>query len=366
MDEREIQMVADVIRSGWVTQGPKVEEFERVVAAYVGAKHAVAISSCTTALHLALLAHGVGPGDEVILPSLTFIATANAVIYTGARPVFADIDPVTCNITAEGIDVAVTGRTKAILPVHQMGLPADLDAIREVAKRHRLSVIEDAACALGSSYKGKKIGASGNIACFSFHPRKIVTTGEGGMVVADDPEMAGRLRRLRHQGMSISDLDRHRAARVVTEEYGEVGFNYRMTDIQAAVGLAQMEKLDAILETRRSLAARYDTAFDSMESVRRPHVPSYARHNFQSYWIEVLPGARLTRDALMEKLLENGIATRRGIMAIHREKPYRELATRPLPATERVADNTLLIPIFPSMTDDDQARVIETIRRTLG
>ncbi len=365
LGDEEKTAAARVIDSGWVTQGPKVVEFEETVARYVGSRHAIATTSCTTALHAALTVSGIGPGDEVILPSLSFIASANAVSYCGAKAVFVDIDPETCNIDPEKIEDAIGPKTRAIMPVHQMGLPADLDPIRDIAKKHNLLLIEDAACAIGSEYKGVRIGGHGSIACFSFHPRKIITTGEGGMITTDDALLAEKLKRFRHHGMSVSDIERHRANTVIVETYPELGYNYRMTDIQAAIGVEQMKKLPSILEKRRRRAERYNSGLWEIPHVRVPRIPSYARHNYQSYWIELKESAPVDRNTLMARLLERGIATRRGIMAIHREACYRDEAVK-LPHTERMTDNTLLLPLYPSLTDTEQDYVIESIKQILG
>ncbi|MDA8082863.1 MAG: DegT/DnrJ/EryC1/StrS family aminotransferase [Nitrospiraceae bacterium] len=355
---------AAVIRSGWVSQGPKVQEFEEKFAAYVGASYAVATTSCTTALHAALAVSGIGPGDEVVVPSLSFIATANAVVHAGATPVFADIDPDTCNVTAGTVEKMITRKTKAVMPVHQMGLPVDLDPMIDLCRRHNLLLIEDAACAIGSEYKGKRIGGHGNIACFSFHPRKIITTGEGGMITTNDFSMAGKLRRFRHHGMSVSDAERHAADRVIIETYPEIGYNYRMTDIQAAIGIEQLKKLGTIIDLRREAAGKYDQAFEGNHFLRVPHVPDGIFHNYQSYWIEILPSAPLTRDELMDMMLKKGISTRRGIMAIHLEQCYRRDALS-LPMTERITGNTVLLPIYPAMNEAELVAVVQEIRNLL-
>ena len=357
LGKEEEEAAASAIRSGWVSQGPLVKEFEDRFADYVGAKYAIATTSCTTALHSGLAISGIGPGDEVVVPSLSFIATANAVVHAGATPVFADIDPETCNITAGTVEAVITSRTKAVMPVHQMGLPVDLEPIAALCRERGLILIEDAACAIGSEYKGKRIGGHGNIACFSFHPRKIITTGEGGMITTDDPETAVRLRRFRHHGMSVSDIERHTADRIIIEAYPEIGFNYRMTDIQAAIGLEQMKKLDMIIGRRRDVALDYDKALGLIPWLRIPKVPTYAFHNYQSYWIEILEASPISRDDLMQYLLDKGIATRRGIMAIHREECY-GLRRTFLPSTERLADNALLLPLYPLMTIQESEYVI--------
>ena len=352
---------AEAIRSGWVSQGPKVKEFEEMFAGYVGARYGVATTSCTTALHAALVASGINTGDEVIVPSLSFIATANAVVHASAIPVFADIDPDTCNVTVKTIEKVITKKTKAVMPVHQMGLPVDLDPIMDLCEKRGLVLIEDAACAIGSEYKGKKIGGHGNIACFSFHPRKIITTGEGGMITTNDPEIAERLRKLRHHGMSVSDVERHDSKKIVIERYFEIGYNYRMTDIQAAIGIEQLKKLPFIIERRRRIAEVYNRELKNIKFIRVPEIPDYAFHNYQSYWIELLDSTPVSRDELMQKLLDKGIATRRGIMAIHMEECYKKYYV-PLPETERVTTNTILLPLYPAMTIEEQAYVIQCIR----
>jgi len=365
LGEEEIYLVAQVIDSGWVSQGPKVAEFEEIFAHYVGSRYAVATTSCTTALHAALSVSSIGPGDEVILPSLSFIATANSVLYCGAKPVFVDVDPETCNIDAAKIENAVTTKTRAIMPVHQMGMPADLDSIKAIAKKKNLLIIEDAACAIGSEYQNTKIGGYGNIACFSFHPRKIITTGEGGMITTDDRATAERLRRFRHHGMSVSDIERHMANTVIIETYPELGYNYRMTDIQAAIGIEQMKKLPSILDARKQRARIYDTELGNIPHIRIPKVPSYARHNYQSYWIELLDPAPVDRNTLMAKLLEKGIATRRGIMAIHREPCYGAYSGMHLPNTDKLTENTLLLPLYPRLSDEEQTFIINSLKEIL-
>ncbi len=365
LGEEEKQVVSQVIESGWVSQGPKVAEFEERFAEYVGARYAVATTSCTTALHAAIAVSGLGPGDEVIVPSLSFIATANSVVYCNAIPVFADIDPETCNIDVEKIEGAITKKTKAIMPVHQMGLPADLDSIQKIADKYNLIVIEDAACAIGSEYKGKKIGGHGNIACFSFHPRKIITTGEGGMITTDDPEIAARLRRFRHHGMSVSDIERHVANKIIIETYPDLGYNYRMTDIQAAMGLEQVKRLPFIIKMRRQIAGIYDEELSKIPYVRVPQVPTYAFHNYQSYWIELLESAPVDRNMLMSKLLEKGIATRRGIMAIHMEPYYKGYSRLSLPTTEKITMNTVLLPLYPTLSSEEQSYITNSLKEIL-
>jgi len=361
---QEEEAVIKALRSGWVSQGPRVAEFERKFADYVGAPYAIAVSSCTTALHLALLTAGVKHGDEVLCPSLSFIATANAIVYAGAVPVFVDVDERTYNMDPNCIESAITARTKSILLAHQVGLPAQIDEIADIASRYGLVVIEDAACAVGAEYKGRRIGRPHTLlACFSFHPRKILTTGEGGMIATADEEAAARLRRLRQHAMTASDVARHGSSTVVIESYDEVGYNYRMTDLQAAVGLVQLERLDGMLARRRELAERYSERFSSMLWLRPPQEPADCRHNFQSYMMQLTGDAPIARDELMQELLNRGISTRRGIMAIHREVPYRtEEWEMRLPVTNRVTDTTLILPLFHEMTDEEQNYVIENLK----
>ncbi len=356
--------VLEVLRSGWVSQGPKVAEFEKRFAEYVGAAHAIAVSSCTTALHMALMAAGIEPGDEVLCPSLSFIATANSIRYCGATPIFVDVDPVTYNIDPAKIEAAITPKTKGILIVHQIGLPSDIAAIAAIAKRHNLALVEDAACAIGSEYDGKRIGMPHTLmACFSFHPRKILTTGEGGMITTADATIADRLRKMRQHAMSVSDLARHSSTQVVSESYPEVGYNYRMTDMQAALGLVQLQRLDEMIVRRRQLAMRYSEALANISWMLPPVEPVGYRHNFQSYMVRLTNGAPMTRDQFMQELLNRGISSRRGIMASHRELPYAEERwTKELKESEAVTDNCIILPLYHTMTEEDQDYVIESIR----
>ena len=356
----EAEAVAATIASGWLSQGPRVKAFEEAFAARVGAAHAVATTSCTTALALALHAVGVGPGDEVIVPSHSFIATANAVWHCGGEPVFADIDPRTYNLDADAAERAITKRTRAIMPVHQVGLPADMDAFLALAERHGLALVEDAACAIGAEYRDRPIGSLPTLACFSLHPRKVITTGEGGMITLQDEALAERLRRLRAHGMSLSDLARHSARKVTFEAYPERGFNYRMTDMQAALGLCQLDALDWILQRRRELAARYTAALSHVPHVEPPYDPPYARRTWQSYCVRIGPGAAVSRDELMGLLLADGIATRRGVMSIHCEDSYSSAGTD-LSQTEAAGNETLMLPLFPDLSEREQDRVIERI-----
>jgi perosamine synthetase len=356
----EAAAVAEVIASGWVSQGPRVQAFEEAFAARVGAPEAVATTNCTTALQLALYVSGVGPGDEVIVPSLSFIATANSVWQCGARPVFADVDPRTYNLDPAAAERAITPRTRVIMPVHQLGLPADMDAFLELGERRGLMIVEDAACAIGAGYKGRPIGSLGTLACFSLHPRKVITTGEGGMIAVHDPEVGARLRRLRQHAMDVSDLARHAAREVVVESYPERGFNARMTDMQGALGLCQLQALDDILSRRRYLAARYSAAIAGIPGLSPPYDPLYAKRTWQSYCVRIDPRAALDRAELMRRLLADGIATRRGVMAIHQEGAYPE-EPADLPHTEAAARDTLMLPLFADLSEEQQDYVIDRL-----
>jgi dTDP-4-amino-4,6-dideoxygalactose transaminase len=359
----EVEAAGQAILSGWLSQGPRVQEFEHRIAQYVGASEGVATSNCTTALHLALLAAGVRSGDEVICPSFSFIATANAILYAGATPVFVDIDPATYNIDPALVEAAITLRTRAIVPVDQIGLAADIPAVREIAARHGLTVVEDAAPSLGATVGGVRVGGLSDFTCFSFHPRKSITTGEGGMVTTNDPSAAARLRQLRSHGASTSDLARHSAGTTDLEEYAELGFNYRMTDIQAAIGIVQLGRLEGILTERRRLAERYGELLADVDAVEPPQEPAGCLHTYQSYCVR-LPAGR--RASVMSELAAAGIASRRGVMAIHMEPLYRSLQPElSLPETERASADTMLLPLFVGMTDDDQGLVVETLARSL-
>src|SRR5438477_2851581 len=367
LTEEEARAPYESIKSGWVTQGPKVAEFEKAVAAYVGAKHGVATTSCTTGLHLALAAAGIGAGDEVIVPSFTFIASPNAVLYTGATAVFCEIDPRTFNIDPNDVEKRITKKTKAIMPIDQIGLACDIDAINAIAKKHGLDVVEDAAPAIGEEYQGRKVGSNAHQTVISFHPRKVITTGEGGMITTDDDAVADRARKLRAHGMSVSDLERHKADRVIIDEYNELGFNYRMTDIQASIGLVQIAKLDELLRVRRAKARRYNEELAEIKGIEIPYVPPYAAHTYQSYCLRLTKECRLDREDLMTNLLHRGIATRRGVMASHLEKTYASRQGRAsLPVTEEATKTTMLIPLFAQMTDEEQTWVIDSLREELG
>lgn len=371
MGEAEAEAAKRPILSGWITQGPEVAAFEQEFATLTGATHACAVANCTAALHLALLALGVGAGDEVITVSHSYIATANSIRYCGAEPVFVDIEPHTRNIDATLIAAAITPRTKAIMCVHQLGMPCDLAAVVAIGRAHGLPIIEDAACASGSAIiidgETEFIGRPrGDIACFSFHPRKVISTGDGGMLTTNNPQYDAAFRLLRQHGMSVNDRARHGSREVVFEDHSMIGYNYRMTDIQAAVGREQLKRLPAIVAQRRALAARYDEQLSAVAGLGLPEEPGWARSNWQSYAV-YLPKWCAQR-AVMQYLLDNGIASRRGIMCIHREVPYQRAAGFCLPHSEWAQDRSIILPLYPQMTEDEQeyvcAAVAEACRQT--
>jgi dTDP-4-amino-4,6-dideoxygalactose transaminase len=357
----ESAALAEVIESGWVAQGPRVAAFEQKFAGMVHADHAVAVSNCTTALHLSLIVAGIGAGDEVVVPSFSFIATTNAPVYVGARPVFADVDRLTGNLTAETIEAVLTPATRAVILVHQGGVPADTASIRALCDAHGIVVIEDAACAAGSTYQGRPVAADAVLAAWSFHPRKLITTGEGGMVTTSNEAFAARARILREHAMDVSAAERHRSTLPPAERYVEVGYNYRMTDLQAAVGIVQLDRLDAIIARRREIAARYQQVFAGIDGLRAVTDPAWGTTNYQSFWIEVGAPFPLDREQLLGHLADQDISARRGIMAAHRQPAYAGHSHRSLPVTEALTDSTLILPVFHQMTEPEQDRVIDAV-----
>jgi perosamine synthetase len=380
--EPEALAATRVIMSGWVTQGPEVTAFEEEFAAYVGAKYACAVCNCTAALHLALLAVGVQPGDEVITVSHSFIATANCIHYCGAIPVFVDIEPQTYNINPLLIEDAITNRTRAILAVHQMGMPCDLKVILDIAHKYGLPVIEDAACAIGSEIlwngQWEKIGKPhGDIACFSFHPRKVMTTGDGGMITTSNPEWDKQFRLRRQHAMNVPDSIRHGSKQVVFESYPVLGYNYRMTDIQAAVGREQLKRLPQMVSHRRLLGERYHQGLADVPGLKLTTEPAWAKTNWQTYCVR-LPDGRDQRQ-VMQAMLDAGVATRRGVMCAHREAAYNSedwscgiarkdcncpIGTcKRLTESEQAQDNAILLPMFNQMTEQQQDYVIEALKK---
>jgi dTDP-4-amino-4,6-dideoxygalactose transaminase len=371
LGEPEAEAARTTVLSGWLTQGPQVVAFESAFARFVGAPHACAVANCTAALHLALLAVGVGQGDEVVTVSHSFIATANSVLCCGATPIFVDIEPATFNIDPHLVAAAITPRTKAILCVHQMGMPCNLEALLRVARAHGVPVVEDAACAIGSDVRTEMgtwefIGRPhGDIACFSFHPRKIITTGDGGMLTTVNPEWDRLFRLWRQHGMSVSDAARHGAQRVVFEDYLIPAFNYRMTDLQAAVGRLQLERLPDILARRRALATNYRQLLADIDGLGVPVEPAWARSNWQSFCVR-LPD-NVDQRAVMQAMLDRHVATRRGIMCAHLEPAYiREPLRFPLPHSEEARDRCILLPLYPQMTEGDQQQVVAALKKSIS
>jgi perosamine synthetase len=357
-DEAEIDEIREVLASGTLTQGPKVVQLESMVAGLVGTRHAFATTSATTALHLTLAALGIGPGDEVLVPDFTFPATANVVAQQRATPVLVDIELERFGLDAADLDARVTSRTKAIIPVHAFGLAADMDPILEVAARHELVVIEDAACALGATYGGREAGTFGTAGCFSFHPRKSITTGEGGMITTSDDALADRIRLLRSHG-GVREENRF--------TFEAAGFNYRMSDILAAVGVAQMRKLPAFLEARRRVAGWYAAALADVASVRLPTVPAGSEHTYHSD--VVLLDEDLDRDQTIRRLRDDQIETTLGTYALH-VQPYfsRSYGYRPgdRPRSRRAFDSSLALPLYGAMTEGDVARVADRLQAALA
>jgi len=370
MSDVEANEASRVVLSGWLTQGPEVAAFEKEFAETVGAPHAVAVANCTVALELALRCLNIGRGDDVITVSHSFIASANCVIAVGARPIFVDVEADTYGMDPALLEKAITKNTKAILCVHQIGIPCDLEKILEVAKKHNLPVIEDAACAIGSEVsvggRWEKVGKPhGLIACFSMHPRKIVTTGDGGMLTTNDAALAARMKLLRQHAMNIPDTVRHHSDKVMFESYTEPAYNYRLTDLQAAVGRPQLRRLPEIVKERRRLADRYKAALEKSSLVSPPNERATGRSNWQSYPLTIKPGAKLSQVEILQALMDSGVAAKRGIMNSHQEPAYADASRwgkgSDLTVSERARDNTILIPLFHGMTEAEQDHVIQTI-----
>lgn len=360
----EWQACRDPLMSGWLTQGPRVAEFEGLFAERHRTGHALATTSCTTALHLILAGLGLGPGDEVIVPAFTWIATANVVLYCGATPVFADVDRETYNLDPADVARKVSDRTKAVIVVHLFGLCANIDSIRS-ALPPEVMIIEDAACAAGASYRGVPAGGLGHAAAFSFHPRKSVTTGEGGMVTTGDSGLANRMEMLRNHGAAVSEEQRHLGPRpYLLPEFNLLGFNYRMTDLQASVGIVQLRKLDRFIAERREMAERYRDGLQRLSWLRMPDFGN-GGHAWQAFVTYVDPdNAPAPRNMLMDRLHAAGIATRPGTHAVHMLGYYRErfaLAPDDFPAARDCDSNTMAIPLHNRMSQDDLAYVVATL-----
>ncbi|MFC9786524.1 DegT/DnrJ/EryC1/StrS family aminotransferase [Rhodococcus sp. NPDC127528] len=360
----EVAAVTAVIESGWVAQGPKVAEFEDAFAGRMQARFGVATSSCTTALHLSLVVAGIGSGDDVVVPSFSFIATANAVVHVGARPVFADVDRATGNLTADSVKAALTPATRAVIVVDQCGVPVDLESIRSLCDPLDITVIEDAACGAGSRYHGRPVGEGAEITAWSFHPRKLLTTGEGGMLTTSRADWAERAGALREHAVSVSAAERHRSALAPAEQYLEVGYNFRMTDLQAAVGLVQLGKLDEVVRRRRILAAGYQRALADVPGLRCVTDPDGGEANYQSFWVEVGSEYPVDREGLLARLAHADISARRGVMASHRQPAYAggDHGDAVLSSTDRLTDRTLILPLFHQMSDSVQSRIVDVLR----
>jgi len=370
--DSEINSVLDPLKSGWLVQGPKVKEFEDKWCAFTGAQHSIAVTSCTSGLHLSLAASGFGPGDEAIVPAFTWISTANVVEHLGGKVVFCDIDSKTFNIDIAQIESKITERTKAILPVHLFGLAADMDPILTLAEKHNLFVVEDAACGFGSKYKDEHVGTLGDTGCFSFHPRKAITTGEGGMVTTNDSNLADKIRRLRDHGAAMTDLQRHLGARpYLLADHPDAGYNQRMTDLQAAIGSAQMDRAEGIVSERQGLAKKYDDAFANLDWLKTPFRGDDFEHGYQSYpclfmpkdiSLESVKKINAQRNQWMDDLQKKGISTRPATHAVHMLSFYREkyqLSPEDFPNAYAADQCSISLPLFHGMEQSEQDFVIE-------
>jgi len=370
----EAVRVREVLESGWLTQGKMVAAFEEIVKKRVGASHAVATSSCTTSLHLALMLVGLKAGDlkpekappEIICPSYSFVATANVALYLNAKPVFADIDPKTQNMDPAHVESLISERTRAIIAVHQLGQPCDLDRIYAIGKKHGIPIIEDAACALGASYHGKPIGSHGPLVCFSFHPRKAVTSAEGGILATSHAEFASLASQLRSHGASITDLARHSKFGTSFESYNVLGFNFRMSDVHAAIGIEQMKRLDPILKRRTEISEFYNRMLGELPEMELRHCPKECGHSWQTYAFVLSAKARISRDEFLSKMAERGVSCRRGIPCIHEQSYIVERVGQVrLPHTERISQQSVFLPLYPQMTEDDMQYVIQMCKECL-
>lgn len=368
-DEEEVTLLRQCLESRWVTQGPFVRKFEELVAARHQVSHALATTSCTAALHLSTLALDLKPGDEVVIPAFTWVTSANCAEYVGAKAVLADVELETFNLDPKAFEAAITPRTRAVVVVHLFGLAARMHEVLAIARRHGLKVIEDAACAIGTTYDGRPVGGLGDLGCFSFHPRKVITTGEGGAVTTNDSTLAERVALIRNHGTGGHPGPAAPARPWVMGKFDLLGYNLRMSDIQAAVGVAQMAKLERLLAERGGRAARYGALLAEVPDLALPRASARAGHTFQSYVIRIVEGGTTRRNLVMEALAADGIQTRPGTHAVHRLGIYKQkygFKPEQFPNAVAAEDTTITLPIFPNMADADQDRVIASLRRALG
>ena len=368
--DEELEMVQKCLESKWVTQGPITKDFEDLVCARQKVKHSLATTSCTAALHLSALSLNIGPGDEVIVPAFTWITSANAAEYVGAKAVFVDIDPLTYNLDVTKLEAAISSKTRAIIAVHLFGLAAEMDPIMKIAGRHGLAVIEDAACAIGTTYNGEAVGGIGTLGCFSFHPRKVITTGEGGCVTTNNDDLAASIASLRNHGSTgLPDSTKEEIGPWTMTTFKKLGFNLRLSDIQSAVGVAQFARLDVLLKERRQLALNYSELLGQLDGIAVPtkNVNSVG-HTFQSYVIRVLEGGRRKRNQIMQHLADHDIASRPGTHAVHKLGYYASrynLKPDDYPIAAQSEDQTITLPIFPGMTEKQQNKVVSVLTAAL-
>ncbi len=367
-DEQELLLLKQCLDSKWVTQGAFTQQFESLFKQRHDVQYAFATTSCTAALHMAMVALDIKPDDEVIVPAFTWVTSAHCVEYVGAKVVFVDIEPETFNIDPAALEAAITPKTKAIVVVHLFGLAAKMQEIIEIARKHNLAIVEDAACATGTTYNGKPVGAIGDIGCFSFHPRKVITTGEGGMVTTNNPKLAERIKILRNHG-ATANLNIDTSKPYYMGNFDHLGFNLRFSDIQAAIGVAQMAKLDGLLAGRLACAKQYDLLLKSVSEIATPKSPSLCGHSYQSYVIRLSEGGIDRRNLLMEALANEGIQTRPGTHAVHRLGYYKNkygIDPNAYPQASKSEDLSITLPIFPNMTEADQHKVVNILKTALS
>jgi dTDP-4-amino-4,6-dideoxygalactose transaminase len=367
LGEEEWYAMKDVILGGWVSQGPKVQEFEQVLANFLGVKHVIAMNACTSAMHIGMKIAGVQYGDDVIAANFTCMANVNAIKMAGANPIFVDVDPKTYNIDPSKIEAAITPKTKLVLNIDQIGLPNDIDELQRICDKHNLILLDDAATAFGAKYKGEFLGKKALLTTFSFHPRKMITTGEGGALATNDDKIAENARILRATGASVSDLERHKAKGMILQKYYDSGYNYRMTDMQAAMGIAQMDRIDYIISERAKQAAYYNEKLGSIPGIQIPFVPEYATPAWSSYCLKLTDDAKLTVEEIITKMTENNISVRYGIQPLHQEPFFDAMNFKDddFPVSCHLAKNTFFIPIFPGLTEKEQNYVVETLQKIM-